>query len=487
MKAASRVIQNSLWMSIQPLILNVVSLFATAYIVRGLTQEHYGHFIMAFSLVQLLTPLCALGLRPVMVREVASDLDKAPVVIGNVLTLRLLLAIATYVVAAIVVNVLDYPTFVKFIVYIACSTLIFNTISNNLIDVFQGYERMKYIAYGNFTAGSVLTLFSVLAIRFGFGVVGLTIAYVIGPMLLATMLFTMHRRLLPHFRLRIDTVRWRDLLKKAMPFFWVNMLWMFVFRIGILMLSKMKGDEAVALFGAASGLVDRLAIIPDSIGTALFPTIAAMFARNAKQEISKTVGKAFEFMIIFGLGIAVGMSLLSEQVMSLVYGSNYATGGVVLRVISWYVPFWFLMLVLTACLGAARQQSKVVISVATASVVGLLGNVLLIPRFGAIGLAVADLIFYVVFMVLGYEMVRRHIGFTANLWVVLRILLANAIMGAAVYYLRGINLAVAIIVPAGLYFVTLVGLRVLTKNDLQRIFKAVFRRGQTEDVDGEEA
>jgi O-antigen/teichoic acid export membrane protein len=468
-------------MSIQPLILNVVSLFATAYIVRGITQEHYGHFILAFSLAQLLTPLCALGLRPVLVRDVASNLDKAPTVIGNILTLRLGLAVITYGIAIIIVNVMGYSPFVKLIVYIACSTLILTTISSNFADVFQGYERMKYIAYGNFTSGAILTLLSVLAIRFGFGVVGLTISYVIGPIVLATMLFALHRRLLPRFRLQFDTAYWRDLLQKAMPFFWVGMLWMFIGRIGIVMLSKMKGDEAVALYGAASGLVDRFSIIPDSLGMALFPTIAAMFARKESRAIVSTVRKGFEYMLIFGIGMSVGVSLLSEQIMTLVYGSNYATGGAVLRVICWVVPFWFLMLLLAYCLGAARQQSKVLLSVSVAAAIGFTGQLLLIPRFGAIGLAMGDLSFYVVYCGLGYEMVRRHIGFTADISVILRILLANAVMGAAVYFLRDVNLVLAIFVPAALYFATLVALRVLTRADFERIFKAVFRRGRDEE------
>lgn len=471
----SRVIQNSLWIGIQPLILNVISIFATAYIVRGISQDDYGRFIFAFSLVTLLTPLCALGVRSVLVREMAGNLDRAPALMGRVLSLRLLLALGAYGVAVVTVNLLNVPQFTKILTYMACSTLLFNTLANSMIDGFQGYERMKFIAYGNLISGAILTLTSVLAIMFGFGVVGLTLAYIIGPITLATVMCLFHTKKLPRVRLQVDRAVWSDMLKKGVPFFAVGMVWMLTSRVGIIMLSKVSGDDSVAIYGAASGLVERLSIVPDSISTAMFPAISALFARNAIGQINSVLRKAFEYMVIFGVAVAVGLSLLSGQIMALIYGADYAKGGIVLSVIAWYVPFWFVMVLVIYCLGAVRMQGKVFVSICVATVIGLACNVVLIPKLGPTGLAVAYLVFYMIYCFLGLLLVRRHLGFSIKWSMLLRIAVANVALAGAVLVCRPYNLLLAIVVPALIYIAALLATRAVTRDDLNRVRNAVLK------------
>jgi O-antigen/teichoic acid export membrane protein len=481
MKGSSRVIQNSLWIGIQPLVLNVVSIFATAYIVRGISQEDYGHFVLAFNLVALLTPLCALGMRSVLVRDAAGNREGAPRLFGQVLSLRLLLATVTYGIAVVVVNALDYPTTVKVITYIACTTLFFNSIANHLMDTFQAFERMKYIAYGNLISGSTLTIVSVLAIMLGFGVLGLTISYVVGPIVLVLLMLFFYARHLPRFRLEINGAVWRDLLKKGFPFFAVGIVWIFAVKIGIVMLSKMSGDEEVAVFGAATGLVQRLVIVPESLGTALYPAVAALIARGGSQEIGHATQKAFDYLLIVGVACAVGMGLLAEQAMSLVYGANYGRGGVVLAISAAYVPLWFFVVLFNYCLGAIKKQNAVLASVSIASVISLAANFLLIPRFGAAGLAASTLLFYIVCFAGVLIVVHRNIPFSIRSTAIGRVLFANILMGVAVYYLRSLNLVLAILVPALVYGAALVVMRVLTMEDLERLLDALRSRRQHEE------
>lgn len=484
MTDSTRVIQNSLWVGIQPMILNIVSIFATAYIVRHLTQEDYGHFVLAFSLAALFKPLTELGVRAVVVREVAGNHDDAPGMVGRVLTLRMVLSCVAYAAIVVTVNLLHYHPFAKLIIYVGCTSVFFNAVAMHLQDAFQGYERMKYIAYGNFVSGVVLTIAAITAIALGMGVLGLTFAYVLGPAVLCVLMYVFYRQHLPLFRPSVDRSAWKDFLRKGMPFFWVTMVWMFISKVGIVMLSKMSGDEQVAIYGAATSLIERLQIVPDSLGTALFPSFAALFAQGAIDRVNASMSKAFDYLLILGFACAVGIGLLSEQAMHLVFGAKYASGGVVLSVIACYIPFWFSMILFVNCLGAIHRQGAVLTSLVIATVISLTGNLVLIPRYGALGLAAAFLGFYLIFFSLVLGLVRRHLGFRVKVSLVLRVMLANAVMAGAVILLRPVNLLLAILVPAAVYAVVLVILRVVHRADFERIRSAVFKsRAGIEDSD----
>ena len=52
-----KIIKNSIWLIVQPLILNFISLFIIGYIARKLGQSDYGKFIFAFGFVSIFLPL----------------------------------------------------------------------------------------------------------------------------------------------------------------------------------------------------------------------------------------------------------------------------------------------------------------------------------------------------------------------------------------------------------------------------------------------
>jgi O-antigen/teichoic acid export membrane protein len=463
-------------MTVQPIVLNVVSIFVVGYIASALGQEDYGKFVLAFSLVALFMPVCTLGLRAVQVRDMAADRDNALELFGKYFVLSMVLSCVAYALLVVVVNSLDYPPITKIVIYIAGLNLFFKTVSTTFFGTFQAYERMQYIAYINFISGALLTLFSVLAIYFGYRLVGITVVYAGGTVVLFVAIAIYYRIHFRTLRLSFDRAFWMESIKKGFPFFLAAMIWMLNLRIGIVLLSKMSGDAAVGVYGAAFNIVSRLYVFPDSIGTAIFPTIAFLYAQKDMAELRNLCEKFLRYVLLMGLPVATGLAVLSPQVIDLIYGDQYTDSATVLTIMSCGIPFLFTIGLLGFGLGAVHLQSKVLTANIVSVVVNIVATALLIPFLHENGAAAGYAASQLVTSAILYYYFRKFLPFDLKPGVVAGIILANALMAVAVYAARDINLLLAILVPGLLYLGLIVLFRAVNKEDLLTVRDALFKR-----------
>lgn len=96
----------------QPLLLNALSIPATAYIIAKLGALDYGQWSIALTLIASTNILTNLGLRSSFIRSVARDPKIAPQAFGEQLGLRALLALVAGATALGLSAALGYPTLV---------------------------------------------------------------------------------------------------------------------------------------------------------------------------------------------------------------------------------------------------------------------------------------------------------------------------------------------------------------------------------------
>src|SRR5260370_42397339 len=101
MSAERRIAKNAVWLGVQPLIMNVLSLAATHYIANRLGVTDFGRFNLGLTFVAMFAPLTHLGLRGLTVRYLPQHRDTAAEYLGKVLVLRIILAAAVAVVVIV--------------------------------------------------------------------------------------------------------------------------------------------------------------------------------------------------------------------------------------------------------------------------------------------------------------------------------------------------------------------------------------------------
>jgi len=475
--APIRVVKNSIWLIAQPLLMNAISLFAVAYIARGLPKDDYGRFIYALSFITMFMPLTNLGLRLLTVRDIATSRTRPDLseYIGRMLMLRFSLAVIGAALAIGVVSFLQKSPDTRHVVYLATCIILLQGLTTTVTDVFQAFETMRHVAQVQFVSGFVLTVLSVAAIFFGYGLIGLMASYVIGNFIGAVLSLYYLRAKYATPRLSIDFRFWKESLVKAAPFFFPTLISQTGRQLGVVILGNTAGAAAVGTYGAASTLMDKLNIIPDGVCTALFPTLAATF-KTSQEEAAALYRRFFGYFLILALPIAVGTAVLARPIILLLYGARYQSSPIILALLVWALFISFFTQLQSWTSGAIHQERKVFFVPIASTVCYLIAVAALVPRHAELGLAIATVVPWAVMFILFGSIIRRHlVARQIEPLLVFKVLVAAGVMGAATFAVRNLPIFVSIPVGAVTYAAMVLGLRIVSPKELSAL-RALIRK-----------
>jgi len=159
--------------------------------------------------------------------------------------------------------------------------------------------------------------------------------------------------------------------------------------------------------------------------------------------------------LCIGLPIAVGGGLLAPGLITLVFGADYGPSALPLSILIASIPFLLYKDIAMVAMVAGGHEKAVLRFTALAVVVNLVGNLLVIPRFGMVGAAATTLATEVLRALLGAFYVRREqlplLPF-ARIW---RVLLASAAMALVLVLVPAPHVLIAVALGAGVFGVVL--------------------------------
>lgn len=175
------------------------------------------------------------------------------------------------------------------------------------------------------------------------------------------------------------------------------------------------GAPLVAAYELAWRVTKLGSIAVMSISTATFPQISEWAHSGEFDRIGSVVSGALLAGLACVLPIAVGSLLFAEDVLRLVYGPTYLVASTALVVLLFGRLFWTLQLFFDHSLHALDVPELALRGMVTAAAVDLLLNVMLVPRFGLPGAAVATGVAFVVSSVINWRYLREKISLDTRL------------------------------------------------------------------------
>lgn len=356
--AVRRVLKNSLLLSVQPFVLQILSLFATAFIARRLGAEDFGRFNLALSFIAMASVLTNPGLRSVTLRRIAQARCDPPALVGQMLVLRAALAIAALVILFGALPFLGASTATKYVTAILGVTVVVAAANTVLIDCFQGLERMGPVLRANFIGGLLLTLSSIAVLVFGGKLIALAFAYVVGPVVTCILLGHAAYRagLWPSFSWQSG--HFRELLLEGRSFFGLGALYLVIQRLDMVILARILGDGGLGSYAAATQLVTRVAVVTDGVTSAVAP---AAYRLNVDSESASKalLRRAMTWLLTLLLVFSLGGSILGGFVVRLIYGEQFVDAGGILAVLVWTLPLCAVAGLLHQMLFVKNRQSDV--------------------------------------------------------------------------------------------------------------------------------
>lgn len=446
------------------LITQALTLIVSIVLARTLGIEQYGIFVFGFAFPSWFLLLTALGLDSVLTIEVAADRNKASAYVTTIALIRLPLAFISVLFLWIAVQLLLVDPFARNITLLLGIGGVLQTYAGTFTSVFRAFERLEYdavvvVTERHVTAGSVLLL-----LFLGYGLFEVALVLIVGGMLSVALSLILLRRRFVWFANTVDRREAARILRLTTPFAMMKMVTTLGRTAGLVLLTLLLDPAATGQYNAAQTLVFALIAIFWMYDFVLLPTLSRM-NKESREKVVVVLQRTQKLAFMVGLPATLGGWLYAGDIVTLFYGEAFRASAGSFQVLI------FILLTSTAVLGsgaalAATGHQKLnlyIVAAGAATIVGL--SFTLIPLLGPVGAATAALSGALLRAGLHSATVRRLVA-RVDPWTTYgRTAVAGGTMLLLLLALSPLPLFVGIGLGALLYFVTLLIVKGITKED----------------------
>ena len=394
--------------------------------VRYLSTTEYGAFAYALSIATLAETIVTMGLDRAVTRFIPIYEERQDyarlfgtffMVVGVILSLTLALFLIVFGLNATLGPVLVSDPLALSLMLI----LIFLGPIQALDNIFEGvlavFSRPRAIFFRRYVVAPGMKVLVVTALILSqsdvhFLAVGYLVAGLLGVLIYGTLLVRLVREsgLAAHFQRSQVRIPAREILMFTMPLLASDLVYVVMNTVDAILLEAFHSTGSVAAFRAVQPTARFNQLILTSFAVMFTPAAARFFARNDREGINDLYWRNAIWVAVFSFPIFAFTFSLAEPITKLLYTERYADSGMILALLS--LGYYF-----NAATGQngltlkVTGQIRYIVSVDIFAAVLNLGlNLIMIPRFGAMGAAVGTMTTMMIFNLLKQYGLTRGTG-----------------------------------------------------------------------------
>jgi O-antigen/teichoic acid export membrane protein len=375
-------------------VVNLLLTFAVSVIVANyLGVGRFGHVLYVLAIVTLLGSLATAGLNSIVVRDIVRVPDEAPQILGTASVVRLGSGVVVFGALMLTASALGWGPSDLLLLGVVATMLIVQA-----FEVagfwFQSQTQLRYVIFGKLIETAVGGTARIAVVAIGGSLLEIAGGYALEAAIGSAVLVIFYRRLVgPLRRWRFESARARKYLRQSLPLTLGAAASSVSLKVDQILLGIILGSSAVGTYAVAARLSEVWYFVPTAVSVAVFPAIV-----RAKKD---SVGLYRERMrILYGafvwgaIAVAILITFISKPLIGLLYSKQYAGAAAVLEIHIWSAPFLFMNALLNRWLVIEGLLYASLIRQAAGAGVNVALNLVLIPRYGPTGSAVATLVSY---------------------------------------------------------------------------------------------
>jgi O-antigen/teichoic acid export membrane protein len=433
---------------------------------RVFGETGIGAYSFAVGIGSGIAVLADFGLYRLSIKDLSRRDEDFGEELASILALRVILTVVSL--AALGVTAVFLPTdgaAVRPVLFIVGLHLVLYAIANGLGSVFIARQDMFLAAKIDFGAKA---LAAVAGVAMAFA--GLSLPVVLWALPAATALQivvstdVVRRRYNPAGA-RPDGSTMGSLWRESLPFFWSTFVRYLTIRSDIVLLGLLRGAAAAGVYNVAYRVVFLLMYVPHYAALAVFPVISRLHHQRSEQT-RELIQTSLGWMILIGIPASVGLALIAEPLIHLVFGPQFQRAAPVLAVLAWLFFLScvrnMLATVMTAC---DRQEERSRLE-AIAAVLAIVGNLMLIVRYGMMGAAAAVLTAESLLVIMIVVATRHMLDVPFLISRLLISLLASFAFVLLAKLVPGIPMFALILAAAGIYVAVVAAFPTIRRHEL---------------------
>ena len=383
-------LKNASWIIVCRIIQSLISLVIGMISARYLGPSNYGVITYVSSVVAFALPIMQLGLNQTLVKEFVQSPEREGKILGTSLVINILSGIVSMigsVAFVFLVNAGERETILVCILY--SFTLLFQ--ATEMTQYWFQYQLLsKYPSIATLCAYVVVSLYKIFLLVTQKSVVWFALSNVLDYFLISVILMVIYFKV-GNQRLSFDWRLGREMLSRSKYYIIPSLMVMIFQHTDRIMIKLMMGEAETGFYSAAITCIGISGFVFSAVIDSMRPVILEEKGKD-QARYENRVAQLYAIITFISLAQSIGMTVLAKPLVNLLYGAEYAPTAGILCVAVWYVTFSYYGSVRNVWILAEGKQRYLFGINVIGAVANVLLNLLLIPRWGGIGAAIASLI-----------------------------------------------------------------------------------------------
>ncbi len=369
------------------------------FIARVVGPEQYGVFSAAVALGGILGVFIQFGLPMLLTRTVAANPQDGTRPTLRFLLIQILNTIPIFALLPLITHWIGFSREGMILCYLMIAAELCRSIKMSWRGIMKGKNWFHKESVSVF----IERLFTVVLTSI--------ILFITGSLILTTVALVLSRLidnagtglyLARHFPLAHNQQpeSWRNTYKKALPFALHGLLWIVYYQIDIIMLKALAIDAEVGFYGAAYRVMEIFAALPRVVFFVAFTRFAKYHATDPNQ-LPKQIVKALRTLFVLILPCLIIAGFIQPIAMPLLFGNAFLVSVSLLAVLLPGLALNMFNTVTETYLLTTEREITLTPLLLITSGTNILINLILIPRLGALGAAIATVASEAVLCALG--------------------------------------------------------------------------------------
>ena len=465
-----RDLKNSIFLVGAETISRGIAVVLIIIIARQMGVIQFGLYSTAISFVFLFSVFIEIGLSTYVFREISLNPQLTSQYIITALSIQTALSIAFGLIAYATTLTLNYSSDTRTAIGFFWIWMVFISLGRMIRVVFKAQQRMEIEAAINIFENGVRFILVLIALYLGYGVLGIAVASIISAMLMLILSAIIASNKYMHFSITWDMHLAISLAKAAFPFAVSIICSVIMYRSSIVILSVIKGNFEVGIFGASFRLTMALFFIPALICQVFFSKMS-QYAVNNNEQYGKIVILLIRYVFLLVYPLLMLIFILAPQIIGTIYTEEFLSTIPVLRILVWVNLLNAGSYIGIYALNAIGHEKKVMQILMLALTIKFILSTVLTLLSGFIGTAVATLASEVIVTLLlfNYLYHKIEVDLLRQTLLQISVIITVSFLTISLGFYANLNSLVTIILFISIFVTTIGFLKFVTFHDLTKL------------------
>ena len=404
-KAAKKFAFDVGWVLAGSMVVLLLHFLQNPIMARYLGPDGLGLFSMVTMIAGIIALIAGLGINGAVVKYVAEykdDKRKLDAVFSSafitVAIFGVVASVVLFVFSDKLAGIFDMPS-LSYLLKIYAFVLPFSLTYGIILGLFNGLREMKYYSLFNTLNGIMIFLFIVTFLFLGFGVVGAIIGDMLALIVVLIIAGVIARKFV-HFKIRDYGKNTKKLTSFGSQLMFGNTINIINYQADTLLIAYFLTVTDVGYYAVAVSLSRFFWRIPQSIQIVAYPATSEYWAKGEIHSLNKMIDKSMKYSACFLLVIGLGVLFFAKEIIIFLFGQPFLSSVFPFQILVIGTVIYGIVIPIGGTFAGIGRPDLSLKITAIGATTNVLLNVLLIPRFGIAGAAVATITSFIIIAML---------------------------------------------------------------------------------------